>query len=462
MIEFSRRQPIVVLACLFIGFSFQALSEGNCQTTKRRQKKIHDRQTKMRTVDQQHLIVTGKSLLTINANESAIVDSRIDLDSPEAWVLFPALSPSVVQQQYLTFFFVAGKPAELGQNVRIAPVGSGSCVIPHGPDHVALTTYQESNFRGDPMSHVIHKYYWRKQLGSANDKISSFRLQHGYMATFAENADGTGASKVYIASNEDLEIRSLPKNLRDNISFVRVFPWRWTNKKGFGGNQKSSEMLATNWRYDWGAGGQSTLDMEYIPMRHNAHWDSFKKINSLENTTAVLGFNEPMKKDQANMSLEKCIEMWPKLMASGLRIGSIAPTDGSLSFLYQFIDMADQKGLRVDFIAVHCYHANRSPEKWVQWLKKIHLRTGRPIWVTEFNNGAPWTRKHNPNFNENARHLKSLMKAMDAAPFVERYAIFNLTAENGSRHVIKDGELTPAGKMYRDHKAPMAVTSPAN
>lgn len=462
MIEFPFRRLSVISACLLLCFSLQTFSVGNCQTTKRRQKKIHDRQTKLQKVNQQHLILTGRSLLTINATKSAIVDSQIELNSSDAWVLLPAIRPSIVKEKYLSFFSVQGKPAKLDQNLRIASLGNGSCVIPHGPNYAALKTYQKSNFRGDAMPHVIHKYYRPKQLGSANDKIASFRLQHGYMATFAENADGTGASKVYIALNEDLQVRSLPKKLRDNISFVRVFPWRWTNKKGFGGNQKSSEMLATNWRYDWGASGQSTLDMEYIPMRHNAHWDSFKKINSLENATAVLGFNEPMKKDQANMTIEKCVEMWPKLMASGLRIGSIAPTDGSLPFLYKFIDMADQKGLRVDFVAVHCYHANRSPQKWVQWLKKIHVRTGRPIWVTEFNNGAPWTRNHNPSFNENARHLQGLMKAMDAAPFIERYAIFNLTAENGQRQVIKDGKLTPAGKMYRNHGSPMAVTVPSN
>ena len=100
-------------------------------------------------------------------------------------------------------------------------------------------------------------------------------------------------------------------------------------------------------------------------MRHNAKWDAYGKINAKENVTAVLGFNEPMQKDQSHMSIEQCLKQWPRLMESGLRIGSIAPTDGrtALNYLYEFMDKADKQGLRVDFVAVHCYHGNKPPQK---------------------------------------------------------------------------------------------------
>lgn len=426
------------------------------QESSQRRAQVNNRKMQVETVEDLHLVISGKSLLTISASKDAITNSRIELNSADAWVLLPALRPSVVHDDYLASFVINGEAAELDVNVRVAAVGSGTGIIPHGPNHTALETFTKANFGAEAMPHVVHKYYRARELGDSNDAIKSFRLQHGYMATLAENQDGTGASQVFIANSADIEIRSLPDSLRGKVSFVRVFPWRWTSKKGFGGSQKASEKLQTNWRYDWAAGGKSTLDIEYIPMRHNLHWDSFKKINSRENTTAVLGFNEPMQKDQAKMTVEQCIKLWPKLMGSGLRVGSIAPTDGSLDYLYRFMDEADKKGLRVDFVAVHCYHGNRSPEKWVSWLREIHRRTGRPIWVTEFNNGAPWVRNHNPSLKENAKHVQRLIRAMDNAPFVERYAIFNLGNPKGHRQIIKDDTLTPAGEMYRKHTAPIA------
>ena len=48
----------------------------------------------------------------------------------------------------------------------------------------------------------------------------------------AVNADGTGKSQVFIASETDIEIHSLPESLQSNVSFIRVLPWNWVSKKG--------------------------------------------------------------------------------------------------------------------------------------------------------------------------------------------------------------------------------------
>ena len=42
------------------------------------------------------------------------------------------------------------------------------------------------------------------------------------MATLATNDDGTGKSKVFIASERKIIINALPPYLKNNISFVRV------------------------------------------------------------------------------------------------------------------------------------------------------------------------------------------------------------------------------------------------
>ena len=50
------------------------------------------------------------------------------------------------------------------------------------------------------------------------------------MATLAVNEDGTGNSKVFIAS-EDLAVHSLPIELDNAVSFIKVIPWNWVSKK---------------------------------------------------------------------------------------------------------------------------------------------------------------------------------------------------------------------------------------
>ncbi|MCG8451373.1 MAG: glycoside hydrolase family protein [Pirellulales bacterium] len=439
----------MTISCLLIGLFAGEIS---AQAKPEKPLKAWNIKTGRRTLDSlegRKATLSGQSLLTLTDEQTPIKRSEIHLNFEDAWVLLPSLQPSVVHDKFLQYFQVDGQPAKQGENVRLAPFVGGTLVIPHGPDYEALRTYNRVNHRGAARTYVVHKYYKSAELGEDEDKILSFVLKKGYMATFAENENGSGASQVFIARDRDVSIRRLPEKLAGKVSFLRVFPWRWTGKKGFGGREKESEMLGSFWRYGWDAGGESTLDMEYVPMRHNKHWDSWEKINSKQHVTHLLGFNEPMQKDQSHMTMEQCLALWPKLQESGLRLGSPCPTDGTLNWLYEFIDKADQRGHRVDFVSVHYYKGNWSPRQMIDWLRKIHERTGRPIWLTEFNNGASWVKNHNPSMQENAQRIEAFCRAMDATPFVERYAVFNVRDEKYHRQVIQHDKLTLTGQHYR-------------
>lgn len=416
-----------------------------------------------RSVDRlegQRAEMTGDGELLIHERDRAIDNALVEMNSEDCRVLFESVRPSEINQQYLSFFRVNGVPAKLGENVRLTSWVNGTIVTPHGDDYQPLQTYNATSYRGESRGYVVHRYYKAHQLGEDEDQIASFILKRGYMATFAENEDGTGASQVFIAYDRDLRTPAMPAGLRGKVSFIRVFPWRYTGKKGHGGQARVSNLLNAQWRYDWSASGQSTLDMEYVPMRHNRNWDSWQKINRLENVTHLLGFNEPMQKDQSNMTMEQCLNLWPKLQQSGLRLGSPCPTDGgnALNWLYEFLDKADARGLRVDFVAVHYYKGGQTDQQLTDWLRRIHQRTGRPLWVTEWNNGAPWVRNHNPSMQENARRLAQMSRVMDRLDFVERYAIFNVADARGNRQIFKDGRLTHAGERYRDNPSAEAYT----
>ena len=401
-------------------------------------------------VDESRYALRGSCTLILQADDKPIDNGEVHLDSEDAVLIIEKFRPTQVRDLFLSKLSVDGEIAKLGYNVRLTPFVNGTLVQAHGSDYKPLTTYNQTQYNGEGRAFSQHKYYKAKELGEDNDKIISFVLKRGYMATFAQNQDGTGESKVYIARDRDLKIAQLPSGLREEVSFIRVFPWRWTAKKGFGGKYQNALNLESYWRYDWGAGGPSTLDMEYVPMKHNGKWPSFKQINSLQHVTHLLGFNEPMKEKQGNLTMEQCLNLWPKLQASGLRLGSPCTTDGTIDWLYEFMDKAKARGYRVDFVTVHYYKGGWSDEQFIAWMRAIHEKTGLPLWVTEFNNGADWVKGHNPSLQQNASALLRYSKAMDECDFIERYAVFNL--HHGNRAIIsKGGDLTPAGKAYRDN-----------
>jgi hypothetical protein len=189
-------------------------------------------------------------------------------------------------------------------------------------------------------------------------------------------------------------------------------------------------------------------------MRHDRYWNAYSNINNKQNSTHVLGFNEPNSASQANMTVAQAIAAWPNLMASGLRLGSPAPTDGGLAWLYDFIDQADALNFRVDFVAVHFYKGGWTATQLRDWLSGIHVRTGRPLWVTEFNNGANWT-CCTPTLDSNALRIGQFVDVMNQAPYVERYAVYNWVGATREL-VTSSGTLNPAGVVYRDKVSPVA------
>eukprot|EP00752_Nemacystus_decipiens_P013990 g12426.t1 len=403
---------------------------------------------KIDAVDNKVYKLTGKSRLGLQSKDVPIRQGAVHLNAEDTVLVFTHLLPSQVKTTSLKYLRVNGEPAVLGQNIRLVRAVNSTVVQPHGRDYQPLQTFNQTRYRGEARAYNLYTYYRSEQLAEDEDKIASFTLKQGYMATLAENEDGTGASQVFIANEGDLRVPALPYKLRGKVSFIRVFPWRWTGKKGYGGKQAPAELLDVQWRYNWGAGDESTLDMEYVLMKHNANWPSWRQINEKQGVTHLLGFNEPMQKDQANMKMEQVLRLWPKLQASGLRLGSPCTTDGTIEWLYEFMDKAKARGYRVDFITVHYYKGGWSDEKFMRWMRDIHERTGLPLWVTEFNNGARWVKGHNPSLQQNAKAISRYCKIMDECDFIERYAVFNM---KDNRAVIADGQLTPAGKRYRNN-----------
>jgi hypothetical protein len=187
-------------------------------------------------------------------------------------------------------------------------------------------------------------------------------------------------------------------------------------EKGLGRRGRQPGHGRCRWFYNWNNNENSFLNREYVPIRQTRWWPSYDVTNAKQNVTHFLGFNEPDSPDQANMTVAQAIAEWPNLMRSGLRLGSPAPTDGGLNWLYQFIDEADALGYRVDFVAVHFYKGGWTADQLYNWLEQIHIRTGRPLWVTEWNNGANWTCCAPSSYTQNGRSSNRSSSAWTPRP----------------------------------------------
>ena len=403
--------------------------------------------------------LSGSAQVHLTAEDDPLSGSVVNFASPDAWLFLEKIRPSKVASDFLSRMWVNGNPAELDKNIRVVQYEQGTVIIPHAPDYPAMTVFTGKGANGTPMPLTCYTKYDETNLGSMKGAISSFKLKRGYMATIAQNENGTGISKNYVAQDRDLEVSSLPAGLDKNLRFIRVFPWRWTSKKGIAGGIWQN--LDVDWFYDWNIGANSSLDLEYVPIKQKRHWPGLNQDWKRKGAVHLLGYNEPDRPDQAKMTPDEAIAGWPELLGTGLRLGSPAVSDGGLGWLYEFMEKADAAKLRVDFVAVHYYRATpgnnprAAANQMHDFLKEIHNRTKRPIWVTEWNNGANWTSGDDPSTSEQKECIEEMIKMLDKTEFVERYAIYNWVED--CRHVLdKNGQPTPAGKVYRDKKSPLA------
>lgn len=401
-----------------------------------------------------------------------LVDSEIDVNNEDAWVLFDNVRPSDVIGKYLKSIKVNGQEAVNGSNCRVAIYLQGAVVIPHASTYMPLTAYSGQMYSGD--EYVFGN--GKANVGEAANEIQSFILKRGYMVCLATNADGSGYSRVYVADHEDKCIPELPELLDRRISYINVRRWNYVSKKGWcsteGTNNINTEgrLLGTTWFYTWSADRSTQTDMEYVPIKQHRYWPSWGEINSKTTSTHVLGINEPDHAEQHTSDKCSCggtTDPWtactlvPEFFESGMRIGSPAPTDAG--WLKDFIGHCNDMAYRCDFVAFHAYWGtNEAPnaDSWKNQLQSIYNNTKRPIWLTEWNNGASWTTEswpssYNDQIAKQRDDIKKILEVLDNCDFIERYSIYNWDY-GMPRYVLhwdtnkNNWWVTPAGEVYRD------------
>lgn len=233
--------------------------------------------------------------------------------------------------------------------------------------------------------------------------------------------------------------------------------------------------VGTSWVYNWGmteeiAQKAQAEGIEYVPMIWGS-WDvNDSKITELKEGKEtglyknLLTFNEPDLTDQANMTVEQALELWPKLEETGLRLGSPAGAAAEDAWVEEFMQKAKEKGYRVDFLTVHIYQDFTHPESVGQLkaaLERLYAKYQIPIWITEIGNvdvSTQWWgyQLYEPMSHTNAvKYITEVCEMLESLDYVERYAWFvdhssNISGTEYTRLFdVSTNELTPEGEAYK-------------
>ena len=387
----------------------------------------------------------------------------INFESNKSWVRLSEVNPTNSYYYYHDNFFQGNQLLSYPETLRIDNYFQyGSVIRPNHDNSSYLTVFSENNFNGEfgniSNSDVITD---ESIPGNLNNNISSFKLKKGFMATFAENNDGTGNSKVFIASKKDIVINQLSEYLNNKISFIRVLPWNWVSKKGTAGD---IQYMNNNWFYKWSNNGDSDLVREYTPMawgKGAADDDNdIEIIESKYKSTHILAFNEPddcngQSGQYGNMCVvDTSLTYYKNLLKSGLRMVSPAcRQDAVFNWLNEFNSKAINENIRIDVIAVHWYDwgsnpqnsPNANPEdvfnRFVNYLESVHQMYGLPIWITEFN--------ANRHRNEwvHRQFLQLALPFLDETDYIERYSFFPPTTQVAN-FFDDNNNFTQIGELY--------------
>lgn len=218
--------------------------------------------------------------------------------------------------------------------------------------------------------------------------------------------------------------------------------------------------LNVAWHYNWESSTSLTTP-SFTPMVKSP--SRLLESNAIGKMTAqlpqtraknLLGFNEPDHVQQANMTVDQAIKLWPQLQATGLRLGAPATVNVTSPWLKEFMAKAKTRGLRVDFMTMHCY-AWPNVDSFLGKVRTLHELYGKPIWVTEYA-VADWeataTKRSRYSRAQTEDFMRGTVAGMRAMPYVERFAWKTraVTDPKMGNSALFDGRgwRTSTGKLY--------------
>ncbi len=212
------------------------------------------------------------------------------------------------------------------------------------------------------------------------------------------------------------------------------------------------ELLQAKWYYNWSTDSGCDTSAEYVPQVwgdwNELSWVASPAELAERGERLVLGFNEPDHSDQANLTVQQVIQLWPEFDQAGFElVGSPAAASDGQAWFEDFMSQVEAEQLRVDFIAIHWYGWESGScddvnllEQYIEWAEQWDL----PIWLTEWS-----CRVQSAEVNQ--AFFTDAVAMFAQHPLVERYAWYLPRSSGdfaGGALVSGAGELTPFGEVY--------------
>ena len=175
-------------------------------------------------------------------------------------------------------------------------------------------------------------------------------------------------------------------------TFKRGLSWASDNKDPTFLFTKPNSKIS--WLYNWSPNPTPGSSIRFVPMQWNQ-----VDIEKLRDKIIVhgqfipehvLGFNEPERSDQANMSSEQAAQAWihhiEPLRRLGIRCGSpgISSAPEGVVWLESFIANIRARGGDIDFYAIHWYGETLGQFYDYIWSTYHRLGPTKPVWITEY------------------------------------------------------------------------------
>ena len=207
-------------------------------------------------------------------------------------------------------------------------------------------------------------------------------------------------------------------------------------------------LLNPTWYYNWSERGFRGLLIPFVPMAWGKN--SMPPMGLLCDSP-LLGFNEPDRPDQSNLTVQQALSLWPAIQETGRRIGSPA-TSGKASQDGGWLDQFVKAGETFDFVCVHWY-APPNVDSFLKEVDAVWAKYQKPIWITEFA-VADWSGKFPGGFDIQLvkQFMKDACTGLESRSYVERYT-WKTRASNdpsmGTSALFNDdGSLTELGELY--------------
>jgi autotransporter-associated beta strand protein len=177
-----------------------------------------------------------------------------------------------------------------------------------------------------------------------------------------------------------------------------------SSKRGFadvGANYSNLQATGAGWYYTWGTGvaNPGNFDAKHYPMFWNAPSQGTIDNVKARNPEYVLGFNEPERPDQANMTVAQAIASWTTISNSftgtstklvGPAVADTGGATGGQQWLANFMSQANANGLKVDAVAFHWYGVSNpnnpsgAASSFLSRVDSYYNSYGKPVFITEY------------------------------------------------------------------------------